>query len=162
MLNVPPNSHGLIADVDVKVLQEFGQKISDFNKRALRDSKEVKISVENPTVYEGDLQALLNRNQEEALCCNKPIELFIEFSDPLIIDALVLEENIRKGQHIEKVKISITDVDGVEHCISEVESVGYRRIIRFSAIYAASLRVRITDIRQYFALKSCYPVLAKY
>lgn len=162
LLNVPPNSHGLIADVDVKVLQEFGQKISDFNKRALRDSKEVKISVENPTDYEGDLQALLNRNQEEVFCCNKPIGLFIEFSNPLIIDALVLEEDIRRGQHIEKVKISITDVDGVEHCVSEVESVGYRRIIRFSAIYAASLRVRITDIRQYFALKSCYPVLAKY
>lgn len=160
LLNVPPTRHGLLADPDVEVLHELGEKIRDFKARATRNPQFVTLSVSQASQIEGDPASLLNDESGTALSCKEPIKLHMKFAKPTTIEALVIEEDIRQGQHIEKAVISVTSVDGHTHHIADLQAVGYRKILRFTPVQATSLTVHITNIRQYLALQSCYPVKA--
>lgn len=161
LLNVPPTRHGLLADSDVKILKELGDKIRKFHGRELRDYEALSIQVLSPNAYEGNPKYLVDRKQGTELSSSKPIDFRMVFTEPTYIDGLVIEEDISKGQHVETAEIHVIDEYGVNHHVSDVHAIGYRKILRFDAIRAVSLTVRITSIRQYVALQSCYPLVAQ-
>ncbi|RIY22969.1 alpha-L-fucosidase, partial [Gardnerella vaginalis] len=119
------------------------------------------IQVLSPNTYEGNPKYLVDRKQGTALSSSKPIDFRMVFTEPTYIDGLVIEEDISKGQHVETAEIHVVDECGVNHHVSDVHAIGYRKILRFDAIRAVSLTVRITSIRQYVALQSCYPLVAQ-
>ena len=82
LLNVPPNRDGLLADADVEVLAQLGEKIAHFRSRRVEASRK----------DEGEVVTL-------------------HFDAPHTVGAIVLEEDIAQGQRIDEAVVTAC-VDG--------------------------------------------------
>ena len=124
LLNVPPNRHGHLADADVQVLAQLGEMIADFRSRRIDASREDSGNV-----------------------------VVLSFDSPQSVGALVLEEDIARGQRIDEAVVSAC-VPGVgEREIARVQCVGYRRILTLETpVTATQIRVTVTKDRQGFTL----------
>lgn len=131
LLNVPPNRHGLLADADVEVLAQLGARIADFRSRRIEAERE----------------------DDEVVT--------LRFSANERVSAVVLEEDIARGQRIDEAIIcALTEADE-ESEIARVHSVGYRRIVTLpSPVEARVLRVAVVASRRGFHLADAYAVRA--
>lgn len=131
LLNVPPNRHGLLADADVEVLAQLGARIADFRSRRIEAERE----------------------DDEVVT--------LRFSANERVSAVVLEEDIARGQRIDEAIICALTEAGEESEIARVHSVGYRRIVTLpSPVEARVLRVAVVASRRGFHLADAYAVRA--
>ena len=131
LLNVPPNRHGLLADADVEVLAQLGARIADFRSRRIE----------------------AERKDDEVVT--------LRFAANERVSAVVLEEDIARGQRIDEAIICALTEAGEESEIARVHSVGYRRIVTLpSPVEARVLRVAVVASRQGFHLADAYAVRA--
>lgn len=71
-------------------------------------------------------------------------ELNMGPSAPVAIDAVMIQEDIRKGQRIRAYQVEgLVDGEWTEH--SKGTSVGYKKIDRFSTVEVEQIRLRVTD-----------------
>ncbi|MBQ41969.1 MAG: hypothetical protein CME15_05875, partial [Gemmatimonadetes bacterium] len=71
-------------------------------------------------------------------------ELNMGPSAPVAIDAVMIQEDIRKGQRIRAYQVEgLVDGEWKEH--SKGTSVGYKKIDRFSTVEVEQIRLRVTD-----------------
>ncbi len=131
LLNVPPNRHGLLADADVEVLAQLGARIADFRSRRIE----------------------AERKDDEVVT--------LRFAANERVSAVVLEEDIARGQRIDEAIIcALTEADE-ESEIARVHSVGYRRIVTLpSPVEARVLRIAVVASRRGFHLADAYAVRA--
>lgn len=131
LLNVPPNRHGLLADADVEVLAQLGARIADFRSRRIE----------------------AERKDDEVVT--------LRFAANERVSAVVLEEDIARGQRIDEAIICALTEAGEESEIARVHSVGYRRIVTLpSPVEARVLRVAVVASRRGFHLADAYAVRA--
>ena len=131
LLNVPPNRHGVLADADVKVLTQLGARIADFRSRRIEAERE-------------DSEVVTLR-----------------FAANERVSAVVLEEDIARGQRIDEAIICALTEAGEESEIARVHSVGYRRIVTLpSPVEARVLRIAVVASRRGFHLADAYAVRA--
>ena len=131
LLNVPPNRHGVLADADVEVLTQLGARIADFRSRRIEAERE----------------------DDEVVT--------LRFSANERVSAVVLEEDIARGQRIDEAIICALTEAGEESEIARVHSVGYRRIVTLpSPVEARVLRVAVVASRRGFHLADAYAVRA--
>ncbi len=132
LLNVPPNRHGLLAQSDVNVLTQLGEKIAHFRSRRIRALRE--------DIDDG---------------------VTLRFEADRRVSAVVLEEDIARGQRIDEAVVTACDETGGEQEIARVRSVGYRRIVTLpSPATATEIRVKVTRDRQGFYLADVYAIEA--
>jgi hypothetical protein len=132
LLNVPPNRHGRLADTDVRVLAQLGEKIADFRSRRIDAARE-----------------------------DSSNTVTLRFGSPQSVGALVLEEDIARGQRIDEAVVASCVEGGDEREIARVQCVGYRRIITLDKpVTATRVRVTVTASRQGFYLADVYAVRA--
>ena len=127
LLNIPPDTRGLIHENDTKRLQELAQYIShtfatDYGKT----------SHEKITGKEGD-----------------SFEINITATTP--VNTLLLQEDIQNGQRIEAFTVEAS-INGVWEKISEGTTIGYKRLVRFDDVIADKLRVTINRTRADFSI----------
>lgn len=127
LLNIPPDTRGLIHENDAKRLQELAQYIShtfatDYGKT----------SHEKITGKEGD-----------------SFEINITATTP--VNTLLLQEDIQNGQRIEAFTVEAS-INGVWEKISEGTTIGYKRLVRFDDVIADKLRVTINRTRADFSI----------
>lgn len=113
LLNVPPDTRGLIHENDVKALLEF---------RKLRDS------------WLG--RDLGHRGTWDGLSRT------LRFSKPMTIDAATFGERIEKGQRIRRFSVEAL-VDGKWLSVASGESVGRKRICVFDPVRALAVRIQV-------------------
>ena len=131
LLNVPPNRHGLLADADVEVLAQLGARIADFRSRRIEAERE----------------------DDEVVT--------LRFAANERVSAVVLEEDIARGQRIDEAIICALTEAGEESEIARVHSVGYRRIVTLpSPVEARVLRIAVVASRRGFHLADAYAVRA--
>ena len=131
LLNVPPNRHGLLADADVEVLAQWGARIADFRSRRIE----------------------AERKDDEVVT--------LRFAANERVSAVVLEEDIARGQRIDEAIICALTEAGEESEIARVHSVGYRRIVTLpSPVEARVLRIAVVASRRGFHLADAYAVRA--
>ena len=132
LLNVPPNRHGRLADADVRVLAQLGEKIADFRSRRIDAARE-----------------------------DSSNTVTLRFGSPQSVGTLVLEEDIARGQRIDEAVVASCVEGGDEREIARVQCVGYRRIITLDKpVTATRVRVTVTASRQGFYLADVYAVRA--
>lgn len=132
LLNVPPNRHGLLAQSDVNVLAQLGEKIAHFRSRRIRALRE--------DIDDG---------------------VTLRFEADRRVSAVVLEEDIARGQRIDEAVVTACDETGGEQEIARVRSVGHRRIVTLpSPVTATEIRVKVTRDRQGFYLADVYAIEA--
>ena len=127
LLNIPPDTRGLIHENDVRRLRELREYIertfaTDYS---LNGNRKI-------TGREGD-------------------SFEIDIQDNVPVNTLMLQENIAEGQRIEAFTVEAS-VNGAWNTIAEGTTVGYKRLVRFDSLIADKLRITITRTRADFSL----------
>ena len=127
LLNIPPDTRGLIHENDARRLHELGQYIqrtfaTDYSLAGNRTF----------TGREGD-------------------SFEIEIQDNVPVNTLMLQEDIEQGQRIEAFTVEAS-IDGTWLPIAQGTTVGYKRLVRFDNLVADKLRVTIDRSRADFSI----------
>lgn len=143
LLNLPPDKRGLIHENDVRSLLAWKAKIDEiFSKNKLLEAR---LSSSRASV----LKHLTDGKEfTHVITPGTDTTLTIEFNFPRkeSFSVLMLQENIRNGQRIERFVLEYWD-DGKWKNITSGTTVGYKRLIRFKELSAARLRLRILSSR---------------
>ncbi len=143
LLNIPPDTRGLLHEADVSSLSGW-KKLRDkiFKTNLARGSK---IQSSNGKamnrLLDGDDGTHFTTDGRDS---TTTIEFTLKGSK--IFDVLMLQENIRMGQRVEKFVFEYFS-DGEWKKVTEGTTIGYKRLLRFPAITASQLRLRIESCR---------------
>jgi len=119
LLNLPPDRRGLIHEIDAANLKEFKGMID----RAF------------------DINLALGAQQSVVKQDSVPLVLSLELGVPVNFDRIVLQEDIREGQHVSRFHVEALMADGIWTTIAEATTIGYKRILLTDPVSTSSLRV---------------------
>lgn len=143
LLNIPPNTKGLIADSDVKNLAAFGQKMrSTFSNNIAKTATVSATSGKNiKTLFDGKLNTYFTTPGKDT---TTTIEL--NWAKAVTFNVLSLQENIAIGQRIEKFEAEY--FDGKEWInFTSASTVGYKRLLKFNEVTTKKVRFKILSSR---------------
>ncbi|XP_016508071.1 alpha-L-fucosidase 1 [Nicotiana tabacum] len=152
LLNVPPNSSGLISDEDIQVLKEFSElrdSIFSHNiaKSALLSASSTRGGPNNSqfgpqNVIEEGLYTYWAPDQGQS-----DWELYLDFRQVITFNVLELQEPIQMGQRIIEFHLDILDENGKWQQVVSGTTVGYRRLLVFPTVKSHLLRLVIDKSR---------------
>lgn len=157
LLNIPPNSHGEIADVDTKALKGLGQKIEQFYAKNYLANAEVTYS-SNPPKTEDEAAIFdlpLADTYWESDTADEHPRIELKLPEAVTINHLLLKEYIPEGQRIEKVQISMF-LDGKKVNTVDVEAVGYQKIVEFEETEVDQLIYEFLAYRELVTINTLY------
>ena len=122
LLNIPPDKRGLLHEVDVKNLKEFGEYIEkSFADNAVVNGDKLWRAAEGKSnIYKVKRGAVVN--------------------------TLLLQEDIAKGQRVEKFLVE-GYINGSWQHLTEGTTIGYKRLLRFSDCQPEKIRLTILGTR---------------
>jgi len=143
LLNIPPDTKGQLNKNDVENLLGFGK----LRKKTFENNLAKGASVKGLTAKITTL-LLDAKNTTSYAGSNTDTTTTLEFnlSGTKTFDILLLQENIRVGQRVEKFVLETWQNNDWKK-ITEGTTVGYKRIIQFPAVAAAKVRLRILASR---------------
>jgi len=148
LLNIPPNSDGLFAERDCKVLTEVGKIIRETFKTDLAAGAKATASAARSSQY----KAANAIDGDTDTCWMAPdwttqAELTITLAGERTFNRIVLQEQIRHyGQRIAKFAVDAR-TDGKWKQVAEGQTVGYKKICRVPTVTADKVRIRVLDCR---------------
>ena len=122
LLNIPPDRRGLIHEADVKRLKDFAA----YRKRVFADNRVVK-----------------GRKEWNAVSGSEKIYSLKPESE---INVVMLQEDIARGQRVESFAVEVLTEQGWQE-VGQGTTVGYKRLLRFPAVKASQLKVKINECR---------------
>ena len=143
LLNIPPDTTGLINQADIKSLQAWRNTLNNIFSENL---------AKNATVSMGgaktDIQKITDQNDTTSWTPAKtdPMSIELKLQKTCDFNILLLQENITKGQRIEHFTLEAW-VDQKWKKITEGTTVGYKRILRFPDVKTNKVRLRIDQSR---------------
>ncbi|PYF77398.1 alpha-L-fucosidase [Pedobacter nutrimenti] len=130
LLNIPPNKQGLISASDQKSLKAWKDQMDATFKHNLLKGAAVK---------------------------KMPMEFQYELKQAKTFDVLSLQEDIAKGQRVEKFRAEYWN--GTKWVLfAEGTTIGYKRLIRFDPVRATKIRLKIESsrLRPFLSLVGLY------
>ncbi|GGB22398.1 alpha-L-fucosidase [Puia dinghuensis] len=131
LLNIPPDTSGLINEADVRSLRKWKQMRDATFKTNLAAGAVVKQTLKDTTAT-----------------------IVYSLAGSKTFDILLLQENIRIGQRVEKWVLESLDKEGWK-TVTEGTTIGYKRLLRFPPVTTNKVRLRILSSRG-------NPILAKF
>ncbi len=122
LLNVPPDKRGRLHDTDVERLRQFGNWISSIFQDEILTDGEIAWKARSGAYKE----YMVNGNS--------------------VINTLLLQEDIRKGQRVESFKVEGW-IDESWTTLAEGTTIGYKRLLRISDVAPSKLRITIHRTR---------------
>ena len=122
LLNIPPDRRGLIHEADIKRLKEF----ADYRQQTFADNRVKNGRKYWSTTSGGEAVYALKSKSE--------------------INLVMLQEDITKGQRVEAFTVEALTDNGWKE-VGKGTTIGYKRMLRFPAVNANKLRVRIDECR---------------
>ena len=122
LLNIPPDKRGLLHEVDVKNLKEFGEYI----KKSFADN----------AVVNGDKLWRAAEGKSN----------IYKVKRDAVVNTLLLQEDIAKGQRVERFLVE-GYINGSWRHITEGTTIGYKRLLRFSDCQPEKIRLTILGTR---------------
>ncbi|MCH5331071.1 MAG: alpha-L-fucosidase [Alistipes sp.] len=122
LLNIPPDSRGLIDDADVNRLYKFAEwRNATFEDNRVRCGKRLhKLDEGRSVVY--------------------------KFKKPSVVDVIMLREKTECGQRVESFTVEAKTAEGW-HEVARGTTVGHKRLLRIEPVEATALRVTIDGCR---------------
>ncbi len=146
LLNVPPTPEGLFHENDVKRLGELG----DYIRRTFADNllPSGKITADSSLSEYGIKNVLTDDYGSFYRTADGVVtaEITVELPEKAEIGAVVLKENIRLSQRIEKFTIE-AEIDGKRVPVYSGTVVGYKKIVILDKVKTDRLYINITDSR---------------
>ncbi len=122
LLNVSPDTRGLLPETDVKRLEQFGNYIaSTFDENKLVDGK-----VAWTTKQGGFREYDLLENDT--------------------INTIMLQEDIKQGQRVESFRVDAQMGNGWKK-LGEGTTIGYKRLLKFNDVATSKIRITILETR---------------
>lgn len=146
LINIPPDTAGKIHESDIESLQLFRSMVDVSFARNLATGAKLSTSAHKKTLRLTDLtddQYETSWTSAQSDTC--PL-IALEFPRAVTANAVVLQEDIRHGQRVERFRIS-AEVQGKWRVLSEGTTVGYRRILCFPAIQTKHMKIEILQSR---------------
>lgn len=151
LLNVPPNSTGLLADEDVQVLRQFKDILTSiFSINLAGNAAVTASSVRGSKNFSqfGPSQILSDDvftywAPEEG---QTPWYLLIDLRDVVSFNVLCIKEAIQLGQRVSQYHLDILK-DGFWYTIVNGTTIGYKRLERFELTRSQFLRLTIDQAR---------------
>ncbi|PKU64665.1 alpha-L-fucosidase 1 [Dendrobium catenatum] len=150
LLNVPPNTTGLVSEIDVKRLRQFRSAIDKIFKEDIARGSVVKASSERGGEHGGFAASNVVDGDEETYWTpeeNKKGSYWIELrglNQTAKFNVVRIQEMIRMGQRIGRYEVY---VDG-KAIVRNGTTVGHKRLHRLERpMTAESVRIRITESR---------------
>jgi alpha-L-fucosidase len=143
LLNIPPDTTGLINQADIKSLKAWRNALNNIFSENM---------AKNATVYtdgpKPDIKTITDQNDTTSWTPAKTGSTYIELKLQKTCDfnILLLQENITKGQRIEQFTLEAW-VDKKWQKITEGTTVGYKRILRFPDVKTDKVRLTINQSR---------------
>jgi alpha-L-fucosidase len=122
LLNIPPDRRGLIHEIDAERIEAFGNYLAQNFDDNLIDG-----AAKYWEAHKGDCREFKVR-------------------DGAIINTLLLQEDISRGQRVESFKVEAFTNGRWQHLTSGT-TIGYKRLLRFSDCRAERIRVTIDECR---------------
>jgi len=151
ILNVPPNSSGLISDEDMQVLQEFTEirhKIfsQNFAANATVTANSVRGGQDNlqfapSNVLENSIYSYWAPQEGQSSW-----EMFFDLGKSTSFNVLQLQEPIQLGQRVIKFHVDIL-IDELWQTIVEATTIGYKRLLKFPITESQCLKLSIISAR---------------
>lgn len=153
LLNVPPNSSGLIADEDMQVLKEFSELRNSIFSHNI--AKSALLSASSTRGDPNDSQFGAKNVIEEGLYTywapdqgqQSDWALYLKFQQVITFNVLELQEPIQMGQRIIEFHLDMSDENGKWQHVVSGTTIGYRRLLLFPTVKSHLLRLVIDKSR---------------
>ncbi len=141
LLNIPPDKRGLVHETDISVLKEWSGRIRSIFRTNLAKQGKVKGTRGRNT------KLLLDDNSATSFTtADTTFEINIRLKKPAVMNILALQEDISKGQRIEKFELQAL-VDNNWQTVASGTTIGYKRLLQFDKIKTDKLRLNILSSR---------------
>ncbi len=146
LMNLPPDRRGLIHENDIASLKQM-RRILDvtFDKNFAESAK---ISASNSKSGH-NIEYITDADKNTYWTTEDGVESAViefTFQKNIRFDRLLLQENIRIGQRVEEFVLE-TFNNGNWEKVTEGTTIGYKRLLRFSALETEKVRLRILESR---------------
>lgn len=152
LLNVPPNSSGLISDEDIQVLRKFTElrtsifshnlaKSARFSASSTRGISDFRFAPHN-VIKEG-IYTYWAPGREQSECV-----LYLDFQEQVTFNVLEVQEPIHMGQRIIAFHLDVLNELGEWQEATDGTTVGYRRLLLFPVVKTYSIRLVIEKYRE--------------
>lgn len=143
ILNVPPDTRGLITSYDSAALIGFAKLRSQSFKNSLLNEKGVTVLLNNKII------AGFNSGTNEVVKFGnnyKDQYLEIHFKKEVTVNCILLKEALQWGQRIKSFRIELLNNDSLIYAISNT-TIGHERLISFASRNCNQIRVHILDAK---------------
>lgn len=143
LLNIPPDKRGLINEADIKALQQWKKLRDDIFSNNLAKQSTITCTncINTKAIVDGNSSSHLTTQHSDTTA-----EITLKFTNNRNFNVLLLQENIKKGQRIEKFELEAW-INNSWQKITEGTTVGYKRLLKFDTITASSVRLKILSSR---------------
>ncbi|KAK9153900.1 hypothetical protein Sjap_001380 [Stephania japonica] len=152
LLNVPPNSSGLISDEDIQVLKEFADMRQSIFSHNLARNATVTASSIRGGVSDAQYSAC-NVLEEGIYTYWAPEEnqvnwvIYLDLRASVSFNVLQVQEPIHMGQRVVKFHLDVLMKNGNWTTVTNGTTVGYRRLLQFPEVESHSLRFVVDQSR---------------
>jgi alpha-L-fucosidase len=145
LLNVPPDTRGLIHPNDSAALMGFRELRSQWDdSKAIRGKCRLESRHEPPQ----ELVSLQDGNIETAVPLKSQSDkVVLQLQKPAEINGLVLQEDLREGQHCAGFVLTFYDAEGSKVREVKGSTMGRKRILTFPTTLVQRIECRVTDQR---------------
>ncbi|CAK9141682.1 unnamed protein product [Ilex paraguariensis] len=152
LLNVPPNSSGLISDEDIQVLREFSElRNSIFSHNLAKNALPSASSTRGGLC---DSQFGSHRVLEEGIHAywapngnQSDWALYLNFQEPVTFNVLQVQEPIHMGQRVMEFHLDVMNEKGDWKKVINGTTVGYQRLLLFPNVQSSRIRLVIDKSR---------------
>lgn len=152
LLNVPPNSSGLISVEDIQVLQEFSELRGSIFSRNLAASASLNASSTRGGIQDSRFSPY-NVLEEGIHTYWAPEEnqstwiLYTNLQEPVSFNVLQVQEPIHMGQRVIEFHLDALRQDGVWKRVVNGTTIGYQRLLLFPELKSQHLRLVVDKSR---------------
>ncbi|GGK78683.1 alpha-L-fucosidase [Rufibacter glacialis] len=144
LLNLPPDTRGLIHEADVKNLQGWKRLRDETFKVNYAQKAKIKAAGGKNlnAILDGKYNTYFTTSSEK----DTTAVIELQLKGQQTFDVLMLQENIAVGQRIESFVLEYLDGQTWKKA-TEGTTVGYKRLLRFNPVTASKVRLRILSSR---------------
>ena len=146
LLNVPPDTRGLIHECDAARLREFRQALDEIFDEDLAKGATIKASETRGRKFRAE--NLLDDDYDSYWTAGddaRQASITLEFAEPKTFNRVQLQEYIPLGQRVAEFNVEIADENGNWQKIADATTIGYKRIVLTDMVTTNAVRINITD-----------------
>jgi len=148
ILNVPPDKRGRIHEKDSAALIGFRNYLDEaFRTDLSRDARYIASHSRYEDTY-FQVRNVFDKNPESYWTTPDEVtnaSITINFLQPMAVNTLMLQEYIALGQRIQSFSIE-AEIDGDYAEVASGQTIGNRRLIKFTTLTTTSLRVKFNGL----------------